>query len=229
MMQLGKDLVVAQTIILMNSYSFDLHGSTAEELVAKWLTTYHATWIRLATIEALYLGRYKAISIEQIMTMWSRLGNPKVHFGGEFERLICRKLPRHLVVNKDSEQVAQQHNTEPEALDYPVDSAKILPKKPEIPAENPLSPSYDLLNSEESPNHLKSLEQNHNSFSQSQNDSSASSVSSEPPQTQKSTSPPSDTKSDKTNPSKTIDRFNPIPDMSSLFQKLKTIAKTNKH
>ena len=96
MSDLNQNLAIAQIVTLMTSYSFDIDQNNVEELVQKWQKIYHVHWIYLATIEALYLGRYKAISIEQIMNSWLRLGQPKTHFGGEFERLISRKLPRHL-------------------------------------------------------------------------------------------------------------------------------------
>lgn len=91
-----QDLAVSKILSLMNSYSFDTNQRNTEELVQEWLTIYDVNWIYLATIEALYLGRYKAISIEQIIYGWLRRGQPTTHFGGDFERVICRKLPRHL-------------------------------------------------------------------------------------------------------------------------------------
>ncbi|MEM9275643.1 MAG: hypothetical protein AAGA80_22170 [Cyanobacteria bacterium P01_F01_bin.143] len=98
MTELNYDLAVAQAIALIKSYSFDTNGNPAEKLVQRWLYNYQGNWVRLAAIEALYLGRYKSISIEQIMAVWLRIGTPNIHFKGEFERLICRKLPKHLVV-----------------------------------------------------------------------------------------------------------------------------------
>ena len=102
MTESNSDLAVAQAIALMKSYSFETNGTSVEKLVPKWLNDYQASWVRLATIEALYLGRYKVVSIEQIMTVWLRLGTPNIHFKREFERLICRKLPKHLVVSNFS-------------------------------------------------------------------------------------------------------------------------------
>lgn len=104
------DSVVAQTVALLSHYGFDMRGYSPEELVTQWLMLYHPHWIRLAVIEALYQGRYKAISVEQILTFWARRQHPTFHFNHEFERLICRKLPRHLTTisysswegNKDS-------------------------------------------------------------------------------------------------------------------------------
>ena len=96
MTELTQNLSLAQARSLIDSYAFDLGRDDAEKLLKYWLDLYHANWIRLATIEALYLGRYKAISIEHILNVWLRLGTPNPHFTYEFERLICRKLPKHL-------------------------------------------------------------------------------------------------------------------------------------
>jgi len=96
MTELTQDLSLAQARSLMDSYAFDLGRDNVEKLLEYWLNLYHANWIRLATIEALYLGRYKAISVEHILNVWLRIGTPNPHFTYEFERLICRKLPKHL-------------------------------------------------------------------------------------------------------------------------------------
>lgn len=96
MTELTQNLSLAQARSLIDSYAFDLGHVNAESLLKYWLELYQASWIRLATVEALYLGRYKAISIEQILNVWLRIGSPNPHFTYEFERLICRKLPKHL-------------------------------------------------------------------------------------------------------------------------------------
>lgn len=80
------------TVKLLIQYSFDLGGYTASELIERWLNNYPAMWIRLAVIEALYQGRYKAISVEQILAFWYRRGQAVHHFNNEFERLICGNL-----------------------------------------------------------------------------------------------------------------------------------------
>lgn len=103
MTELTQDLSLAQARSLIDSYAFDLGREQAEKLLEYWLEMYHANWIRLATIEALYLGRYKAISIEQILNVWLRIGTPNPHFTYEFERLICRRLPKHLCELSDSD------------------------------------------------------------------------------------------------------------------------------
>ena len=90
------DSAIAYAVALLKHYAFELRGYTAEELVNLWLRNYKANWVRLAVIEALYQGRYKAVSVEQILAVWARRGQPIYRFNHEFERLICRKLPQNL-------------------------------------------------------------------------------------------------------------------------------------
>ncbi len=82
--------------VLIENYGFELQDETPQELAQRWLEDYEPRWVRLAIIEALYLGRYKAFSVEQILSLWARRGQPKVHFTSEFEHLICRRLPKAL-------------------------------------------------------------------------------------------------------------------------------------
>jgi hypothetical protein len=96
MTQSAYESAIAQTEELLTHYGFDLMGFTAQYLLAIWVKKYPALWVRLAVVEALYQGRYKAVSVEQILNFWSRKGDPNFHFNHEFERLICRKLPRYL-------------------------------------------------------------------------------------------------------------------------------------
>ncbi|MFW6357984.1 MAG: hypothetical protein ACOC0N_02020 [Chroococcales cyanobacterium] len=98
MTNLSINSAIAQSIALLSHYGFELRGYTAQELVTEWLTYYQANWIRLAVIEALYQGRYKAVSIEQILSFWARREEVTFHFSHEFERMISRKLPRNLAL-----------------------------------------------------------------------------------------------------------------------------------
>jgi hypothetical protein len=93
MMQLQPDPTIAQALALLTSYGFEMRGDNAQELIKRWLKQYQPLWVRLAVVEALYQGRYKAISVEQILNVWWRRGNPTFHFNHEFERLICHRLP----------------------------------------------------------------------------------------------------------------------------------------
>ncbi|WP_414625214.1 hypothetical protein [Calothrix sp. CCY 0018] len=83
-------------VSLLTHYSFDLGGYNASELVKRWENQYPSNWVHLAIIEALYQGRYKAVSAQQILTLWLRRNHPSYHFNMEFERLICNKLPEDL-------------------------------------------------------------------------------------------------------------------------------------
>ncbi|MBU7586249.1 MAG: hypothetical protein KAF91_25855 [Nostoc sp. TH1S01] len=81
---------------LLIHYSFDLSGYSATELVNRWQNQYPLDWLHLAVIEALYQGRYKAISVQQILAFWQRRQQAIYHFNMEFERLICSKFPEIL-------------------------------------------------------------------------------------------------------------------------------------
>ncbi len=87
-----RDDKTAQAVELLNRYSFELEGYAAESLIVAWSHHFSAEWIRLAVIEALYQGRYKAVSVEQILAFWQRRGQPLCHFSYEFERMICDRL-----------------------------------------------------------------------------------------------------------------------------------------
>lgn len=77
---------------LLYCYGFDLQGRSPVEYINHWLTYCPRFWVRLAIVEALYQGRYKAISVDHILRLWKRRGNPTFHFPHEFERLVCRNV-----------------------------------------------------------------------------------------------------------------------------------------
>ena len=86
---------------LLIHYSFDLGGYTAQQLIDHWLNDFSANWICSAVIESLYQGRYKAVSVEQILAFWRRRGLASYHFNHEFERLICGNLPQTPIGESD--------------------------------------------------------------------------------------------------------------------------------
>ena len=92
MPNLAPDVITAATGLL-NYYSYDSQDQTQQRL-DHWLRTYPVRWIRLALIEALYQGRYKTISVEQLLALWQRRGQPLYHFNPEFEILVCHNFPR---------------------------------------------------------------------------------------------------------------------------------------
>jgi len=90
--------ISAQAAALLVHYGFDLGGKKAEKLAGEWLTKYPGYWLRLAVVEALYQGRYKAVSVGQLLSMWHRIGEPLYHFNREFERLVCNNFPQNLTL-----------------------------------------------------------------------------------------------------------------------------------
>ena len=75
-------------IALLQHYSFDLGGYTISDLTRAW-QSFKPEWIRQAVIEALFEGRYKAVSVNQILYLWERKGEPNCRYNHEFERLVC--------------------------------------------------------------------------------------------------------------------------------------------
>jgi hypothetical protein len=98
--------ISAQAAALLVHYGFDLGGKKAEKLAGEWLTKYPGYWLRLAVVEALYQGRYKAVSVGQLLSMWHRIGEPLYHFNREFERLVCNNFPQNLTL-KSGDRVPQ--------------------------------------------------------------------------------------------------------------------------
>lgn len=73
---------------LLTSYSFEAEPYRTKVIVADWLTEFGPVWVSHAITEALYQGRYKLISIDQILKLWQRRGQPIRHFNREFESII---------------------------------------------------------------------------------------------------------------------------------------------
>lgn len=73
---------------LLTSYSFDAEDYPAEAMIVGWLEDFGPVWVSHAITEALYQGRYKVISIDQILKLWQRRGQPIRHFNREFESII---------------------------------------------------------------------------------------------------------------------------------------------
>lgn len=95
----NKNVDLAAALLI--HYSFDLGGYTAQQLIDHWLKDFSANWICSAVIESLYQGRYKAVSVEQILAFWRRRGEASYHFNHEFERLICGNLPQTPIAESD--------------------------------------------------------------------------------------------------------------------------------
>lgn len=85
--------VLSDSAALLVGYGFDLGVFEVEELVSYWLSHYPPHWLRAAILEALHQGRYKAISVGQILVIWRRRGQPLPHYSYEFERAVCQRFP----------------------------------------------------------------------------------------------------------------------------------------
>ena len=87
-----------QAITLIKSFSLELEDYSPESQVLSWLNKYRAPWIRDAIIEAVYQGRYKVVSVQHILAIWQRRGQPVRHFTSGFEQVIAAQLgaPLHL-------------------------------------------------------------------------------------------------------------------------------------
>ena len=133
-----KDAAIDLTSLLTR-FSFDLNGSTAKQLVSYWLSRYPAYWVQFALLEALYQGRYKARSIEQILALWQRRGYPLYHFNHEFERIIRGRFSRHLPMQSPTRTnlpIAQVSPRKAEKSKLAGDAASVN-RVPDVPAIDP--------------------------------------------------------------------------------------------
>jgi|GEM_PF-477501 len=89
-----NDPVVWVAADLLDRYGFERGAFSAEQLIGYWLRSYPPEWIRSAVLEALYQGRYKSVSVGQILAIWKRRGQPLYHYSFEFERMVCGTLAR---------------------------------------------------------------------------------------------------------------------------------------
>ncbi|NEO54588.1 MAG: hypothetical protein F6K54_16765 [Okeania sp. SIO3B5] len=88
---------------LLNKYDFDLADETSDQLITRWHNKYKMEWLSLAVVEALYLGRYKAVCVEQILTLWERRGQPVYHFNSEFQNIITKNILTNLTSQIDTQ------------------------------------------------------------------------------------------------------------------------------
>jgi hypothetical protein len=82
--------VMNAAIALLQRYNFDLGNQCLEDLLSYW-REYDPNWVKMAVIECLYRGRYKAVSVSQVLQGWLRRQQPYCQFNSEFERLICQE------------------------------------------------------------------------------------------------------------------------------------------
>jgi hypothetical protein len=116
---------------LLCYYKFALEGRTATQVLRQWANDYPVEWIRLAIVEALYQGRYKAVSVEQILQIWQRRSQAQPHFDQDFAQLIRQRLPDNLVAP------SVETTSAVSALAADIQSSAHLPKDRRRPANSP--------------------------------------------------------------------------------------------
>lgn len=116
-------------IALLQHYSFDLGGYTINDLTRIW-SKFKPEWVRQAVIESLFQGRYKAISVSQILQLWERKGEPNCRYNREFERLVCGDVA---VIYED-----RIYYTPPRTSTREVTITEIAPFAPEKQSTSPL-------------------------------------------------------------------------------------------
>lgn len=81
-------------VVLLQHYSFDLDDDhdSAEQVVREWLDEYSPKWVVAAIVEAIFQGRFKTASVDNILLTWSLSGRPQHHFDSQFADLVCSKL-----------------------------------------------------------------------------------------------------------------------------------------
>lgn len=103
MTQQKSEQEFAEVVALLHHYRFDCDRFTIDTLVTYWCMDYPLNWVKMAVVEALYQGRYKSLSVEQILQSWQRRNQPTYHFSHEFERLIHGQLPLREVLSSEPE------------------------------------------------------------------------------------------------------------------------------
>ncbi|MGB3496080.1 MAG: hypothetical protein WBA57_25345 [Elainellaceae cyanobacterium] len=114
---------MALAAALLRHYNFDMDGQTVGEMITTWVQDYPSPWLRAAVIEALYQGRYKAVSVQQILTIWQRRSLVLCHFNGEFERMVCSPILEGYSLESVAEELAAI--AESEHLSHPAPSAPL--------------------------------------------------------------------------------------------------------
>ena len=136
----GTERDYEQAKLLLEEYSFDLGGLSAETLVMIWQErlAVATSWIRAAIIEALYQGRYKAVSVDQILQSWKRRDRPIRHFNSEFERTVFSPIdptlsqyvpPTRSHTSSDPASPAEVRSTDATANSESADEAVTVPPK----------------------------------------------------------------------------------------------------
>ena len=126
------DGAIAATISLLSYYGFDLENNDATAVVDSWRTVYPTAWLKMAVLEALYRGRYKQVSVEEILRSWQKWDKVRCNFDLEFESLICSKLEKPIIAPAtDTSEESHTSSTEPTKPSSEVHALQSTPTVPE--------------------------------------------------------------------------------------------------
>jgi hypothetical protein len=73
-------------------YGLELEQERVDTVILTWFGTYDPAWVVKALVEALYRGRYKVKSVDNILRDWQRRGSPLYKFTPDYEREILHSL-----------------------------------------------------------------------------------------------------------------------------------------
>ncbi len=127
--------IVLELLTYYNLETDQYPTASKPKVLNQWLQDYSDDWVKLALIESLYQGRYKMVSVEQLLALWGRRGQPTCHFNSEFEALVCHNVPYQM------EQAVSLPN---------LDSVQLLPQKSQLPLLAASTPAHLLVDSRHS-------------------------------------------------------------------------------
>jgi hypothetical protein len=87
-----NEAAIAIAVSLLFHY-FELDIPSARGMAHMWAQRYPIEWISPAVLESLYQGRYRAVSVEQILGIWKRRNTPISHYPSEFARMFASIPP----------------------------------------------------------------------------------------------------------------------------------------
>ena len=134
---------------LLAYYNFQDELQTREQLLDRWLRSYPVDWVRLALIEALYQGRYKSASVEYLLQLWQRRGQPLKRFSREFERLVSHNCPKTFLSLLQAPSIPQAQPKSQKTFTGRMDKSPSISRKKASIAPTAISPQIDLLEQEE--------------------------------------------------------------------------------
>ena len=137
----SQESAISRPINLLKHYSFESNHRSYERVLDSWLERFPLSWVNLALVESLYQGRYKVVSVEQILTLWQRRGKPSYHFNHDFERLVSNNLPQAFEKKgarppqKPSPRRLQTFSNHPQQKPHPFQAHEVkLPPQPLHPS-----------------------------------------------------------------------------------------------